>query len=292
MATKAQKIRVGLFVVVTATLVGLVLIVFGGLKFWKHHDHYKVVVSDSVYGLESGSKVYYQGIRVGSVTDIALAKQPGAVEVAIEVDTGTPIHTDTHALLQYAGITGLREIDLRGGSPEAPMLAAGGTIPQGETPLDELQRRARAIGERSEELMQRAQQLVDNLVTISDPKAYQAFLDDARSTAHNLADASATLRKMVADNRGALQESVAAVEATAKSASEVLDGQITPLFANAGDVVAQAKAILRDNGGSLHAAVADLRQASKNLKDLAREVRQKPSRLLFSNAAGDRKLPR
>jgi ABC-type transporter Mla subunit MlaD len=281
-----------LFAVVIASLVGIVVIVFGGMKFWTHHDQYKVIVNDSVYGLETGSKVYFEGIRIGTVTDIAIAKAPGAVQITVEVDAGTPIHTDTHALLQYAGITGLREIDLRGGTDGAPLLSPGGVIPQGETPLDELQRRARAIGERSEELMQRAQTLVDNLVQLSDPKAYQAFLDDARNTAHNLADASSTLRQMVADNRTALKSSIAAVEATAKSASDLLDGQLPQLFAGAGDVVAQAKAILRDNGSSLHAAVADLRQASRNLKDLAREVRQKPSRLLFSNSAGDRKLPR
>ena len=39
------------------------------------------------------------------------------------------------------------------------------------------------------------------------------------------------------------------------------------------------------------ARIADLRQASRNFKELAREVRQRPSRLLYSSPAPERKLP-
>jgi hypothetical protein len=35
----------------------------------------------------------------------------------------------------------------------------------------------------------------------------------------------------------------------------------------------------------------DLRQASRSFKELARDVRQKPSRLLFSTTPSERKLP-
>ena len=56
-------------------------------------------------------------------------------------------------------------------------------------------------------------------------------------------------------------------------------------------LIAEIKTVVRDNGSSLRAALADLRTASRSFKELSREVRQKPSRLLFSGEARDRKLP-
>ena len=51
------------------------------------------------------------------------------------------------------------------------------------------------------------------------------------------------------------------------------------------------KQLITANEGPLRAAVFDLRQASRSFKELARDVREQPSRLLFSDAPGERKLP-
>jgi hypothetical protein len=60
---------------------------------------------------------------------------------------------------------------------------------------------------------------------------------------------------------------------------------------SAGDAVSSFKKLLVSNEGPLRAAVFDLREASRSFKELARDVRQKPSRLLYSNAPDERKLP-
>jgi hypothetical protein len=62
-------------------------------------------------------------------------------------------------------------------------------------------------------------------------------------------------------------------------------------MANASDAVTTLKKLMTANEGPLRAAVFDLRDASRSFKELAREVRQKPSRLLFSTAPSERKLP-
>ena len=137
MTTKAQRLRVGVFVVMSAALLAAVLIVFGGLRIWDRHQPYRILFSRSVYGLEQGAHVYLNGVRVGNVEKIAAAKEDlRRVEVMITVEDGTPIHTDTRALLQLAGITGLKVIDLREGTLGAPRLPPGSTITEGETTLD------------------------------------------------------------------------------------------------------------------------------------------------------------
>jgi phospholipid/cholesterol/gamma-HCH transport system substrate-binding protein len=283
MTTKAQRIRVGLFATATLALLGVVLIVFGGLRFWEQADHYRIVFATSVIGLEPGAQVYLNGVKVGTVDALDVdARDLRKVAVAISVKRGTPVHSDTHAVLQYAGITGLQVIDLRDGTSAAEALPPGGEIPAGIAMLDKLQTQAQSIVDQSAELMKRASLLTDNLVAITDP---------AKLAAQNLAAMSGALKAMVDENRVALRESLVAIRQTVNGASDLLDGQVAQLFVNAGDFVSELKRLVASNEGPLRAAVFDLRQASRSFKELARDVRQKPSRLLFSSTPSERKLP-
>lgn len=273
--TKQQKVRIGLFALATGMLLGIVLVVFAGVHFWHVRDRYYVEFDSSVYGLENGADVFLNGIRVGKVVDIGLATHDiGKVRVALDLDEGTPVRTDTTAVLQIAGITGLKVIDLREGTLAAPKLAIGGMIPVGASLLDKLEQRGLAMVDQSERLLAHANtivatanKVVGNLAQVSDPKQLGDIVTQTRMTAANLAEASAALRALVDENRAGLRASITAIEATAKRAATLVDAN------------------------QVKAAVADLRQASRSFKELAREVRQRPSRLLYSSPEPDRKLP-
>jgi phospholipid/cholesterol/gamma-HCH transport system substrate-binding protein len=260
------------------------------VRFWDEQDRYRIVFDSSVIGLEPGAVVYLNGIRVGTVADVAVHKADlRKVDVAIDVDRGTPIRTDTHAMLQYAGITGLKVIDLRDGTASAAPLPPGSEIPAGVGLLDKLEARAQAIVDQSSELMKRVSALTDNLIAVTEP---------AKLAADNFAALSGSMREMVDENRAGLrqslatlQSSLAAIRQTATGATQLLDGQVAQLVTDASDAVTALKKLMTANEGPLHAAVFDLREASRSLKDLARDVRQKPSRLLFSTAPAERKLP-
>ncbi|MBA2542823.1 MAG: MCE family protein [Deltaproteobacteria bacterium] len=290
MTTRSQRARIGLFTILAGALLAIVLFVFGGLRLWGGRDHYTVTFDGSVMGLQKGAQVYLNGIRVGSVENIELAPQDlDKVHVEIAIKDGTPIHTDTRAMLQMAGITGLKVIDLRKGSLAAPVLPPGSMIAQGETTLDKLEKQAADLVDQSTQLMGRASKVVDNLIAATDPMSEIAI--NAKHTSANMAAASAGLDATIRENRAGLKQTIASVGESAKSAQAMIDGQIAQILANAGDLVAEMKGVVRDNGGALRAAVADLRQASRSFKELSREVRQKPSRLLFSGSQRDRKLP-
>lgn len=273
--TKQQKIRVGLFAVVAGALFGIVLVVFAGLHFWQARSHYYIEFADTVYGLEKGADVHVNGIRVGTISAIGIAPDDlTKVRVTIEIREDAPVRADTKAILQYAGLTGLKVIDLRGGTLSAPPLAPGGVIPVGETALDRLEQRAERMVDESSELIASAneivastQQVVANLTELTDPKHLGEIVEQTRAAAANLAQVGASMRELIDENRAGLKASIAAIETAAKRTAELVDP-------------AQVKA-----------AVSDLRQASRSFKELAREVRQKPSRLFFSSPAPDRKLP-
>jgi phospholipid/cholesterol/gamma-HCH transport system substrate-binding protein len=273
--TKQQKIRIGLFAVGAAGLLAVVLVVFAGLHFWKPRDRYYVEFESTVYGLEKGADVFLNGIRVGKVHGIGLAPTDiRRVRVGLDINEDAPIRGDTRAVLQFAGITGLKVVDLRGGSYAAPKLAPGSTIPVGETILDRLEDKGMAIIDQSQQLMERANAIVaktdaivTNLSTATDSANLGEIMAQTRITAGHLAQASASLRGLIDENRAGLKASVAAIEETAKRAATLVDGN------------------------QVKAAVADLRQASRSFKEMAREVRNRPSKLLFSRPEPDRKLP-
>lgn len=275
MTTKQQKVRIGLFVVIAGMLLAIVLITFAGVHFWKPRTKYRIVFDQTVYGLEPGADVYVNGIRSGKVTDIRLAPDDlRHVQVTIAVKQGTPIRQDTKAVLQFAGLTGLKVIDLRGGSLQAPPLPAGGTIALGETVLDKLESRAMAMVDETSDMLHNAnavvksaQQVVDNVNQLTDEKALGDVIAQSRQAAANLAQLSAAMRGLVEDNRASLRASVSSIESTTRQLANMVDGN------------------------QVKAAVSDLRQASRSMKEMAREVRQRPSRLLFSKPEPDRKLP-
>jgi len=273
--TKQQKIRIGVFAVIAGALFVLVLVTFAGVHFLKGRTHYEIVFSHSVYGLEAGGEVYINGIRVGTVDAIGVDPDDiRKVRVRIEIESGTPVRTDTRAILQFAGITGLKIVDLRGGSPTARALPPGGRILEGETTFDRFERQAMSMLDETTELMKRAndiartaQQVVQDLEALTDPSSLGSLVDQTKATAANLAATSSALRGIVDDNRAGLKASLESIELAAKRTAELVDN------------------------GQLRSAVSDLRQASRSFKELARDVKQRPSRLFFGKAEPDRKLP-
>ncbi|MGQ7793708.1 ABC-type transport auxiliary lipoprotein family protein [Faunimonas sp. B44] len=124
-------------------LVGLMLLAVAaggfGFVYWLKNigglgerTAYRVRFEGSVAGLLLGSPVQFNGIKVGEVIALDLdPDRPREVLVTIAVASRTPVRADTAVGLTYAGLTGVPEIVLTGGSEEAPRLSPDG----GEPPL-------------------------------------------------------------------------------------------------------------------------------------------------------------
>ena len=126
METKVNYAAVGLFVIVlVAALVATVLWIASGGAFQKHYDHYLAIEEESVAGLNLNAAVKFNGVDVGKVHDIRLdPADPNKVTLEFAIERGTPIKTDTVAVLKTQGLTGIAYVELSGSTAAAPPLRA------------------------------------------------------------------------------------------------------------------------------------------------------------------------
>ncbi len=123
MERKANYVLIGLFTF--AVIAGVF-----GFVFWIHQTAgkkqavaYRVIFDGTVSGLRVGSPVLFNGIRVGEVTDLRLnIDKPTQVLAMLQVNKATPIRSDTRVGLEFAGLTGIASVSLRGISATTALL--------------------------------------------------------------------------------------------------------------------------------------------------------------------------
>lgn len=152
MITKSQKIRLGIFVFVAVALLLILLSLVIGSKFLEKRDIYYIAYKDvSVSGLDIGSAVKYHGIRVGRIEELKVDTEDiTRVIVKISVKEKTPIKSDVKAVISAVGITGLKLIELVGGTTEAETLKPNSFIESGPSVFEEITGKAEIISEKLE----------------------------------------------------------------------------------------------------------------------------------------------
>jgi phospholipid/cholesterol/gamma-HCH transport system substrate-binding protein len=173
MISHIQKIRLGIFIAVGSILILLFAGVVAGSQFIKHQDIYYITYHEvSVNGLQEGGAVGYHGIKIGTVKTIRVnPKDVSKIVVTISVEQGTPIKKDVVATLVPVGITGMKSVELRGGSNEASLLPPKSYIKAGVSTFDDITLKAVSIAEKLD-------LLVGNL-TVMTGEANQRALNDA-----------------------------------------------------------------------------------------------------------------
>jgi phospholipid/cholesterol/gamma-HCH transport system substrate-binding protein len=122
----------GLFVILLTAAVA-----FGFLWLSKAGDRddvlYRIHFDESVSGLALGDPVKFNGVDVGTVQAMTLdPADPRRVRVDVRLHRGTPVRTDTRAVLKLKGLTGTVVVELSGASPQAKDLLAA--TPAGQVP--------------------------------------------------------------------------------------------------------------------------------------------------------------
>jgi phospholipid/cholesterol/gamma-HCH transport system substrate-binding protein len=269
MEAKVNYAAVGVFVIVLgAALIAAILWLAAGAGSQKHYATYLAVVDESVAGLNLDAPVKYLGVNVGKVIGIRLdPHNPKQVRLQFAIEHGTPVKTDTEAVLKTQGLTGIAYVELTGGSANAPLLTA-----RPDEPYPQIRTKP--------SLSARLENVLTSVLANLDHTAanINAVLNDENRAAFKniLADTSDLMRTLAAQ-KATISSGIADASRTAANtaqASAQLDAMLTKISASADAVNRMAAtagataADARQTVGHLNAGVTQF--TSQTLPQMAR----------------------
>ena len=259
METRANFVLIGSFAL--AVIAGAF-----GFVFWfqsigtaAQRAPLRIIFEGSASGLRTGGNVNFNGVKIGEVTSVKL-DDPKKVVVITMVDKAAPIRMDTLVGLEFAGLTGVSSVSLKGGSLEA-------------------------LGVPTTE---------DGVPTLTaDPNAIQDIGDAVRATLQNW-------NRLVSDNRELLHLSIANLEVFTKSLANssariesIMTGIESLMGAKEGQEseLQQAARAIRELTDNLDKRTGELIVTGRRtLTDISRAVNnfdRNPSRVLFGAGSGE-----
>ncbi|MBK1971361.1 MlaD family protein [Campylobacter sp. TTU_617] len=123
MENKASYFWIGFFVFGVFFFSFIFIIWFEGYSKDEEFSFYEIHTQESVAGLSVKAPVRLLGVEIGNVEKISIDEKDNlSVNILIKVKKNTPIKEDTFATLQLQGITGLKFIQLQGGSKNSKKL--------------------------------------------------------------------------------------------------------------------------------------------------------------------------
>ena len=260
---------------VGATVLALFLILVGSL-YWlsgaaerlptKRYTVY--FQSQSLEGLQIGSPVRMQGIKVGRVEDYTiLPDRPGTVRVSLEVDRRTPVLEGVQAVISRNLLTGLAAVDLTNtASGRVPLMRvpdgeSDPVIQEGVADLSRVAELVEDLGRTGHESLQR----LNTLLADDNQKALAATL-------RNLSALTGELRQTVPevnDTLGSARRAAEQLQGTGAEMGQVVrDGG-----AHLARVARSAEHTLAEADATLQAARTSLGRMEQTLDGIAVSLR-------------------
>ena len=169
-ATRSQKIRLTVFLIVSTFIVIATLFYLVGASILEVRDEYTVILQGGSGGLETGSQVRLNDIVVGRVESVRLdPEDPAIVRVTVSLEHGTPVTVDTVATPEMANIAGTKRLAMHGGTKDSIRLKPGDQIKAVDSDLTMLTTKVVNISNKIEELLGNLNALTnpDNVNNIS-----------------------------------------------------------------------------------------------------------------------------
>jgi len=270
MERKGIEIKVGLFVLVAiAVAAGMIL------KFGKDGrasgDSFPIVVRfDEVGGIIRGASAFYQGVLVGSVSDITLDEETNKVFIKLSLYKGTRIPDNSRFEIRQVGLLGDKVVSILPTHPASKTMLASGAVVDGLVPSDigNLTERAgtlmHQIGGFTETLDKVIKRIDAEMLT---PDAMTNVRATLANTASATAEATAAIKEikdLIKVNRVALDEALknfAALSKEMESAVKHADGMI-------GETAPKIKTI----AANVEKTSEDLTKISASLKSAAESI--------------------
>lgn len=119
MENKNSYFIAGLFFCLVVGFIGIFLLFMQGYNSKETRDYY-IVTKELPNGIKKDGEVRFIGVPVGHIRDIYFSDPHSAtIEIWLSIDDNLPIKTDSQAIVERSGISGIAHINITKGSDTA-----------------------------------------------------------------------------------------------------------------------------------------------------------------------------
>lgn len=299
----AQRTRLGVFMITGVVLLAIFIAIPLGIKL---NDKYKSYVAffkgESLSGLEQGAVVKFSGVPIGKVEKIKYFPDDlSKVKVELKIQNDFPMKTDMVATTGAMGITGLKYIEITGGSNKAALLKEGSEIPTKISLFS-------TITGKAEMIVAKVELLLNHLNEISDPDSLRSFkeiLDNVAQITGDVKGFVGETRPKVSNITESTQQIIGKVDSIAsdiQSFTSTFNASVPPeklalTFSRIDSTAASLKQLsdqlslmVRQSREDFTASMENIREASENANQLTKIVAENPSLLLRGEAQKERDI--
>lgn len=301
--SRAQRARLGLFLIIGTVLLILFAAVPLGLKLSdKYNEFVAYFQGESLSGLEQGAVVKYSGVPVGKVEKITyLPHDLSKVRVIMKLQADFPMKVDMVATTGAMGITGLKYVEITGGTNESELVKPGSEIPTKQSMIS-------TITGKAEVIVGKVELLLNHLTQITSPDS----LASVKIILDNVAAITEEVKSFVSEFRPKIDSitytsnsiinridgiAVDVKEFTGNFKNAVKGEQIASTFSSI-DSTAQAlkdlsenlSLMVRQSREDFTIGLQNIREATENANQLTKVLSENPSLLLRSETQRERDI--
>ena len=288
--------RLGVFVVIGMAVLAAFIIVPVVNKMSTHTKTYVTFFrGESLQGLDQGAGVKFNGVSIGKVQKVSYYPEDiNKMKVELSVTDQFPMKVDMFATTGTVGITGLKYIEISGGSNEAAILKPGGEIPSRASFMANISGKAEVLTEKVEILL-------NHVNILTHPDSMQPVRVAMGNLAELTGDAKDAFREMrtfipkagvMADTvQRAVEEALKAVQdirsVTGTLKDVITDSDLTLIIARMDSTVASVKTLtedlsmmVRQTQEDVSVSMENLREAMESANQLMRTLSENPSLLI------------
>jgi phospholipid/cholesterol/gamma-HCH transport system substrate-binding protein len=301
--SQAQRARLGVFVVIGITLLAIFFAVPLGVKFTSKFNTFTAFFQgESLSGLEQGAVVKFSGVPIGKIIKINyLPDDLTRVKVTMEIQVDFPMKTDMVATTGAMGITGLKYVEITGGTNDAPPLKPGSEIKTKVSPFA-------AITGKAEAIIGKVELLLNHLNDISNPdslKSIKKIIDNVATITGSVRDFVDETRpgvRSIATSADSILEQVSMILSDVKLFTETMNHNVSSLqlehtFLKVDSTVQSLKSlsdnlsmIVRQSREDFTIGMQNIREATENANQLTKILAENPSLLLKGESQREREI--
>jgi phospholipid/cholesterol/gamma-HCH transport system substrate-binding protein len=289
--SRGEKARLGIFLLASGAVLALVVFALVGKKILVRKVAYHTRIAESVSGVELGSPVKRNGVEVGQITAIETdSSDINRAVIRFEVAKGTPMKSDMTATLGSFGITGLKYIEIMGGSYDSQDVPPGGEIASRVSVFGRITERADSIASKVDRLLgnviaiteSQNRQHIDRLIQSS--AALSASLDTLVMDVSRIRPGR-RMDAILGEMEGVAKElkvkiKRAEVEQTVKEYRKAAEG-ITGVAQRLDLTVLRVQEDLTQS-------MSNLKETMKNMNTFSRQIKENPSALIRGESKQER----